>query len=56
MKRKDAYKPTKGRKKQRTHLKEIEFVYDQAEQYCLATAKFPVDALTPEWSCQILAL
>jgi hypothetical protein len=50
MKRKDAYKPTKGRKKQRTHLKEIEFVYDQAEQYCLATAKFPVDALTPEWS------
>jgi hypothetical protein len=29
--------------------KEVESVYDQAEPYRLVTAKFPIDALTPEW-------
>ena len=50
MKRKDAHDTTEGRKKQRMHLKEVEFVYDQAEQYPLVTARFPIDALTPKWT------
>jgi hypothetical protein len=50
MKRKDAYKSTEERKKQRTHLKEVESIYSHAEQYRLATVKSPIDALTPEWS------
>jgi hypothetical protein len=49
MKRKDTDDPAKEKKKQRTALKEVESVYDQSEPYRLATVKFPIDALTPEW-------
>lgn len=50
MKRKQANEPAVVRKKQRTHLKEVDPVYDQAAPYRLVTAQFPIDALTPEWS------
>lgn len=50
MKRKQANMPTIAKKKQRTHLKGVDPVYDQAEPYRLVTAQFPIDALTPEWS------
>jgi hypothetical protein len=50
MKRKDTNDLGEGRKKQRTFVKEVESVYDQSEQYRLVTVKFPIDALTPEWS------
>jgi hypothetical protein len=50
MKRKDANNPAQQRKKQRTSPIDVESVYDQAKQYQLATVKFPIDALTAEWS------
>jgi hypothetical protein len=49
MKRKDTNDLAKRRKKQRTPLKEAESIHDQSEQYRLATVRFPIDALTPEW-------
>lgn len=49
MKRKYANHLTGERKKRQTRLKEAESAYDQSEQYRLATVKFPIDALTPEW-------
>lgn len=50
MKRTHSTKPTEARKKQHQPLKDVESVCDQAEKYRLATVKFPIDALTPEWS------
>ncbi|KAF2462913.1 uncharacterized protein BDR25DRAFT_247182 [Lindgomyces ingoldianus] len=58
MKRQNPSIPSEGRKKQRCQepnskalaLKEIESVSEQAKPYQLATAKFPIDALTPEWT------
>ena len=53
MKRKSADVSTKTGKRQRTAVKEIkeaDSIYDQAAPYLLATAKFPIDALTSEWS------
>ena len=50
MKRKDGDNSPEARKKQRTRLKEVDSAYVQAKQYRLVTAKFPIDALTPEWS------
>jgi hypothetical protein len=49
MKRKDTDDLAKRRKKQRSPLKEAESIHDQSEQYRLATVRFPIDALTPEW-------
>jgi hypothetical protein len=49
MKRKDTKSPTERRKKQRTSGNDVESIYDQSKPYLLATAKFPIDALTPEW-------
>lgn len=49
MKRKNTNNLAKGRKKQHTSVKESESVYDEAEQYRLATVRFPIDALTPVW-------
>ncbi|KAH7334195.1 hypothetical protein BKA66DRAFT_555351 [Pyrenochaeta sp. MPI-SDFR-AT-0127] len=50
MKRKNSNNLTGARKKPRVHLNEADSVYDQAKPYRLVTAKFPIDALTPEWS------
>lgn len=50
MKRKDEDVLTKTGKRQRTAVKEADSIYDQAAPYLLATAKFPTDALTSEWS------
>lgn len=58
MKRKTPSIPSQGGKKQRCQepdckvstLKEIESVCEQAEPHRLVTAKFPIDALTPEWT------
>lgn len=49
MKRKHLTEPTDARKRQHEPLKDVESVLNQAEQYRLATVKFPIDALTPEW-------
>lgn len=53
MKRKDVNVPTGTGKRQRTagkELREADSIYDQAAPYLLATARFPIDALTAEWS------
>lgn len=53
MKRKDEDVLTKTGKRQRTavmEIREADSIYDQAAPYLLATAKFPIDALTSEWS------
>ena len=53
MKRKAADVSTGTEKRQRTAVKEIkeaDSIYDQAAPYLLVTAKFPIDALTSEWS------
>lgn len=53
MKRKSVDVSTETGKRQRTAVKEIkeaDSIYDLAAPYLLATAKFPIDALTSEWS------
>ena len=53
MKRKGAEVLTKLGKRQRVAAKgirEADSIYDQAAPYLLATAKFPIDALTSEWN------
>jgi hypothetical protein len=50
MKRKNIDNSTVGRKKQHTPLKEVESLHDQTDPYRLATVKFPIDALSPDWS------
>ena len=53
MKRKGVSVSTETGKRQRTAVKgmrEGDCVYDRAAPYLLATAKFPIDALTSEWS------
>ncbi|KAL1643199.1 hypothetical protein SLS61_009348 [Didymella pomorum] len=53
MKRKGLDVSTETGKRQRTAVKEIreaDSIYDQAAPYLLATAKFPIDALTSEWN------
>ena len=53
MKRKSADISTETGKRQRTAVKEIkeaDSIYDQAAPYLLATARFPIDALTSEWT------
>jgi hypothetical protein len=50
MKRKHAGDSTVGSKKQHLPLKEVESLHDQTEPYRLATVKFPIDALSPDWS------
>lgn len=53
MKRKGANVSTQIRKKQRTTLTEIrdaDSIHDQVAPYLLVTAKFPIDALSAEWS------
>jgi len=53
MKRKGENVCTTTEKRQRTAVKEIreaDCVYDRAAPYLLVTARFPIDALTSEWS------
>ena len=53
MKRKGVNVSTKTGKRQRTAVKEMreaDCVYDRAAPYLLVTARFPIDALTSEWS------
>jgi hypothetical protein len=53
MKRKSVDASTETGKRQRTAVKEIseaDSIYDQAAPYLLVTARFPIDALTSEWS------
>lgn len=53
MKRKGVDNCTGIGKKQRTAVKEVkeaDSIYDQAAPYLLVTARFPIDALTAEWS------
>jgi hypothetical protein len=53
MKRKDENVLPETRKRQRRagqEIKEADSIYDQAAPYLLVTAKFPIDALTAEWS------
>lgn len=53
MKRKGADGWTEKGKRQRvdvTGIREAASIYDQAAPYLLATAKFPIDALTSEWN------
>jgi len=53
MKRKGVNVSTKAGKRQRTTVKEMreaDCVYDRAAPYLLVTARFPIDALTSEWS------
>jgi hypothetical protein len=53
MKRKGVNVSTEIGKRQRTTVKELreaDSIYDQAAPYLLVTARFPIDALTPEWS------
>lgn len=53
MKRKGLGVLSETGKRQRTAVKgirEADSIYDQAAPYLLATAKFPIDALTSEWS------
>ena len=53
MKRKGADVSTETGKRQRMAVKgirEADSIYDQAAPYLLATAKFPIDALTSEWN------
>ncbi|KAF2174792.1 hypothetical protein K469DRAFT_770346 [Zopfia rhizophila CBS 207.26] len=59
MKRQNLSTPNEGKKKKQrlqepgsnaSYLKEIDSVREQAEPYRLVTAKFPIDALTPEWT------
>ena len=53
MKRKGANVSAQTEKRQRTALKEIrdaDSIYDQVAPYLLVTARFPIDALTAEWS------
>ena len=53
MKRKGADVSTGTGQRQRTavkQIKEADSIYDQAAPYLLVTAKFPIDALTSEWS------
>jgi hypothetical protein len=39
-----------GPKSKASYLKEVDSIYDQARPYFLATAKFPIDSLTPVWT------
>lgn len=53
MKRKAVNVSTEPEKRQRMAVKEIreaDSIYDQAAPYLLVTARFPIDALTSEWS------
>jgi hypothetical protein len=53
MKRKGADVSIETGKRQRTAVKETreaDTLYNQAAPYLLGTAKFPIDALTSEWS------
>lgn len=53
MKRKGTGVSIETGKRQRTAVKEIreaDSIYDQAAPYLLVTAKFPIDALSSEWS------
>ncbi|CAN9177172.1 unnamed protein product, partial [Alternaria alternata] len=53
MKRKGVNVSAEAGKRQRTAVKEMreaDCVYDRAAPYLLVTARFPIDALTSEWS------
>ena len=56
MKRKGVNKSTGLEKKQRTAVKgvkEAEVIYDQAAPHLLVTARFAINAPTPEWSISV---
>lgn len=52
MKRNSADDSPRAKKRQRivVEVKEGDSIYDQAAPYLLATARFPIDALTSQWS------